>query len=83
VDALSGFAAADSSAGGADEHDHHHSHTDSADDAYHNTDLSMINATAGELPDVDMTDISSGDTVNLRSLAGAGKPLLFWFWAPH
>lgn len=86
VEVLSDFAAGDSPqalSGGEDERDHHHSHTASGQDAYDNTDLSMINAASSEMPDVDMIDVSSGATVNLQSLAGDAKPLLFWFWAPH
>lgn len=48
-----------------------------------NDDLSMINASTGEMPDIAMIDVSSGATVNLQSLVGDDKPLLFWFWAPH
>jgi len=36
-----------------------------------------------DLPDVEVVDLASGDTVNLQSLAAAGKPTLLWFWAPH
>ena len=32
--------------------------------------------------DAELTDISTGATVNLRSLVNGEKPLLFWFWAP-
>ena len=34
-----------------------------------------------DVPDVDLTDMSTGDTVNLRSLFGGDKGVLFWFWA--
>jgi len=86
VDTLSEIAAADSSQASPDGEDgngHHHSHAATGQEDYDNTDLSMINATSGELPDVDMTDVSSGAPVNLQSLTGDGKALLFWFWAPH
>ena len=34
-----------------------------------------------DVPDVDLTDISTGETVNLRSLFTGDKGVLFWFWA--
>jgi hypothetical protein len=34
-----------------------------------------------DVPDVDLTDLSTGDTVNLRSLFTGDKGVLFWFWA--
>ena len=34
-----------------------------------------------DVPDVDLTDMSTGDTVNLRSLFTGDKGVLFWFWA--
>ena len=34
-----------------------------------------------DLPDVDLTDMATGETVNLRSLFGGDKGVLFWFWA--
>ena len=36
---------------------------------------------SADVPDVDLTDISSGETVNLRSLFTGDKGVLFWFWA--
>ena len=87
VDTLTALAAESEEAGGLhDEDDHHHSHAgspDTANTAYDGRDLSMINASSGEIPDVDMIDVSSGATVNLQSLAAGDEPLLFWFWAPH
>ena len=82
VDALSDLAAADGPQASSHGHDEH-THTGSGQDAYDNTDLSMINAASGEIPDVDMIDVSSGAPVNLQSLVGNTQPLLFWFWAPH
>ncbi len=38
---------------------------------------------ADTLPGVSVVKVASGETVNLRSLAVAGKPTLLWFWAPH
>lgn len=35
------------------------------------------------LPDIEVVDVASGDTVALRSLASADRPTLLWFWAPH
>ena len=34
-----------------------------------------------DVPDVDLTDLSTGKTVNLRSVVRGDKTLLFWFWA--
>ena len=34
-----------------------------------------------DVPDVDLTDLSTGETVNLRSLFTGDKGVLFWFWA--
>ena len=45
-------------------------------------DAGLIN-TIGDVPDVEMIDISTGATVNLQSFVTNEKPLLFWFWAPH
>ena len=36
-----------------------------------------------DVPDVEMIDLSTGATVNLRSLVTGDKPLLFWFWSPY
>ncbi len=35
------------------------------------------------LPDVDVVDLATGETVNLASFAPADRPILLWFWAPH
>jgi len=35
------------------------------------------------LPDVNVLRVSTGETVNLASLAPASTPLIIWFWAPH
>ncbi len=34
-----------------------------------------------DVPDVDLTDLSTADTVNLRSLVTGDKAVLLWFWA--
>ena len=35
-----------------------------------------------DVPDVDLTDISTGETVNLRSFVTGDRPLLLWFLSP-
>ena len=45
-------------------------------------DMSLIN-TVGDVPDIEMTDVSTGARVNLQSFVDNEKPLLFWFWSPH
>jgi hypothetical protein len=35
------------------------------------------------VPDAWVTDIASGDDVNLRRLIPAEKPILFWFYSPY
>lgn len=42
-------------------------------------------APAGEspLPEVDVLDVATGDTVQFAGLLPADRALLFWFWAPH
>jgi hypothetical protein len=61
----------------------HHSHDDVGDGGNVNGDLGVINASTGEIPDIEMIDVSSGATVNLRAMIDNDKALLFWFWAPH
>ncbi len=36
---------------------------------------------SADVPDVELTDLVSGDTVNLRSLIAGDKAVLLWFWA--
>lgn len=36
-----------------------------------------------DVPSIEMIDLSSGDSVNLRSLVGGEQSVLLWFWAPH
>ena len=38
---------------------------------------------AGDVPDLDMVSVHSGEAVNLQSLVSGETPLLLWFWAPH
>lgn len=45
-------------------------------------ELSLMNTT-GDVPDIDMIDVSTAATVNLQSLVDHETPLLFWFWSPH
>ncbi len=40
-------------------------------------------AAAGDMPDLDMVSVHTGETVNLQSLVSGDAPLLLWFWAPH
>ena len=37
----------------------------------------------GDVPDLDMTNVHTGQTVNLQTLVTGQTPLLLWFWAPH
>jgi len=37
---------------------------------------------ANGLPDAVVRDVSSGESVQIRSLIPAAKPILVWFWAP-
>ncbi|MYH54880.1 MAG: hypothetical protein F4135_01740 [Acidimicrobiia bacterium] len=37
---------------------------------------------SSDVPDYDMIDVHTGETVNLRSVVKGDKPLLFWFWSP-
>lgn len=39
------------------------------------TDLSS------DVPDVELLDVSTGDTVNFRSVFDGDKPVMLWFWA--
>lgn len=36
-----------------------------------------------DLPEVDVINVVSGETLLLSSLAPADRPILAWFWAPH
>ena len=36
---------------------------------------------SNDVPDVDLVDLSSGKTVNLRSVFTGDKPVMLWFWA--
>ena len=61
---------------------HEHASQDVGPRSGDGLDMSLINTT-GDVPDIDMIDVSTGATVNLRSMVDNTKPLLFWFWAPH
>lgn len=37
----------------------------------------------GDVPDLDMVNVGSGETTNLQSVVTGQTPLLFWFYAPH
>ena len=37
----------------------------------------------GDVPDLDMINVHTGEAVNLQSLVSGQTPLLLWFWAPH
>ena len=37
----------------------------------------------GDVPDLDMIDVHTGEAVNLQAVVTGETPLLFWFWAPH
>ena len=50
------------------------------------TDVAAADApasAAGDVPDLDMVSVYTGETVNLQSLVSGQTPLLLWFWAPH
>lgn len=36
-----------------------------------------------DVPHAVVTDVNSGQDVNLRSLIPAGRPILFWFYSPY
>ena len=38
---------------------------------------------ANNFPDLTVTDVASGEPVNLRSLGGSGTPVAMWFYYPH
>ena len=41
-------------------------------------------AAANLFPDLDVTLIADGSTINLADeLGGGDRPVLLWFWAPH
>ncbi len=37
----------------------------------------------GDMPDLEMTNVNTGASVNLQSIVDGETPLLLWFWAPH
>ena len=66
------------------EHEHEHGEASQAASfgSGESPDMNLLN-TVGDVPDLDMIDVSTGATVNLQSLVDHEKPLLFWFWTPH
>lgn len=38
---------------------------------------------AGDVPDLDMTNVHTSETVNLQSVVSGDTPVLLWFYAPH
>ena len=36
-----------------------------------------------EIPDAVVREVADGTEINIRSLAPAAEPILFWFYAPH
>ena len=57
-----------------------------AEPASTGTDVAASDAPAspsGDVPDLNMVSVYTGETVNLQSLVSGETPLLFWFWAPH
>ena len=40
-------------------------------------------AISDDVPDVDLTDFSTGEVVSLRSFVTGDQPLLLWFWSPY
>lgn len=46
------------------------------------SDLGVVQVSE-DLLDFDMTDVHSGETVNIRSVVTGGTPLLFWLWSPY
>lgn len=46
------------------------------------TQSETVVAISDDVPDYDMIDVYTGDTVNLRTVVKGDKPLLFWFWSP-
>ena len=57
-----------------------------AEPASTGTDVAALDApatVAGDVPDLNMTDVYTGETVNLQSVVSGETPTLLWFWAPH
>jgi len=36
-----------------------------------------------EVPDAVVTDVNSGEDVNLRTMIPVERPILFWFYSPY
>ncbi len=43
----------------------------------------LVDQAETALPAVDVVDVTTGEQINLQSLAPSNRPLLLWFWAPH
>lgn len=54
----------------------------STSEAEQETTTSAVTASV-DLPRIPVVELSSGDEVDLASLARPGTPTLLWFWAPH
>ena len=37
----------------------------------------------GDMPDLDMINLHTGEALNLQTLVTGQNGLLLWFWAPH
>lgn len=58
--------------------------TTAADDEGAGQPVDEVPAAAAEfLPDIEVVEVATGETVALRSVATAERPTLLWFWAPH
>lgn len=40
-------------------------------------------ATRSVVPDLRVTDVATGEAVQLRARVATDKPTLIWMWAPH
>ena len=36
-----------------------------------------------QIPDIAVTNVSTGESVSLQAVAGTGTPVALWFWYPH
>lgn len=53
--------------------------TDNADSGAASSSTSVA---SGGLPDLPLTDVATGESVQLSSLVPSSTPVLAWFWAP-
>ena len=42
-----------------------------------------VDLLSDDVPSIEMVELSSGESVSLRSLVDGERPVLLWFWAPH